>query len=55
MVAGLITPVFGLGPARLILDWWASWGRIVLRAAGVFAVAFGGTLWFLLSPKARAA
>jgi hypothetical protein len=55
MVAALITPLFGFGPARLVLDWSEGGGQVVLRAVGVFAIAFGGMLCYLLSRKAPAA
>jgi hypothetical protein len=41
MVAGLITPLFGLERFRRLLDWWASRSSGFIRIWAVFAMGFG--------------
>jgi hypothetical protein len=49
MVAGLITPVFGLERFRRILDWWSAQGSGFIRAWALCAVAFGAYLVYALA------
>jgi hypothetical protein len=48
MVAGLITPLFGLERFRRLLDWWAAHGSGFVRLWAAIALAFGLFLSFLL-------
>ena len=41
MVAGLLTPFFGVERAQAMLIWWSSHGRVFMRAWAALAVAFG--------------
>lgn len=41
VLVGLLTPLFGLERARLVLDWWVAQGATFMRVWAVFPVAFG--------------
>lgn len=49
MVAGLITPIFGLERFRRLLDWWAAQGAGFIRIWAAFATAFGVYLIYALA------
>jgi hypothetical protein len=49
MVAGLITPMFGLERFRRILDWWSAQGPGFLRAWAACVMAFGLYLIYALA------
>src|SRR5262245_61768958 len=55
LVAGLITPFFGVDRARALLDWWSVQGPLLTRILPGFALAFGSGLIYLLSPRSRVA
>src|SRR4030095_1428068 len=55
LVAGVITPFFGVERARGILDWWSTQGTVLTHIAPAVALAFGGTLIYLLSPLSGSA
>ncbi len=50
VVAGLITPFFGLERYRRLLDWWSARGPTFVRVWAVFAAAFGLGLVYALLP-----
>lgn len=41
ILIGLVTPLFGLERARLVLDWWVAQGTTFMRVWALFPVAFG--------------
>jgi hypothetical protein len=41
VLIGLITPLFGVERARLVLDWWVAQGTTFMRLWALFPVAFG--------------
>jgi hypothetical protein len=41
LIAGIITPLFGVDRSRAVLDWWISQSSIFMRLAGVMAIAAG--------------
>jgi hypothetical protein len=51
VVAGLITPFFGVDRARAILDWWSSQGAALSRIFPAVILALGGILIYLLAPR----
>ncbi len=50
LVAGLITPLFGLERFRRLLDWWSAWGPAFMRVWAGFALAFGLLLAYTVVP-----
>ena len=50
VVAGVITPFFGLERFRRLVDWWSAKGPAFVRAQAAFAVAFGLLLTYALVP-----
>jgi len=55
LVAGFVTPFFGVEQARAVVDWSSSQGPRVIRAWGGFAVALGCFLVWVLLPKSSVA
>lgn len=41
ILIGLITPLFGVERAKLVLDWWVAQGETFMRVWALFPVAFG--------------
>jgi len=54
LVAGVITPFFGVERARAILDWWSAQGALLRHIPPAVALAFGCGLIYLLSPRRSA-
>lgn len=50
LVAGLITPLFGLERFRRLLDWWSVRGPAFMRVWAGFALAFGLLLAYAVVP-----
>jgi uncharacterized membrane protein YidH (DUF202 family) len=50
IVAGLITPFFGLERFRRLLDWWSARGPAFVRVWAAFALAFGLLLAYAVVP-----
>jgi hypothetical protein len=50
IVAGLVTPLFGLQRYSRVLDWWKARGPAFLRVQGAFAAFFGLAIASLLRP-----
>jgi hypothetical protein len=55
VVAGLITPFFGVERARAILDWWSSQGAVLTHIPPAVVLALSFILIYLLSPRRSAA
>ncbi len=56
IVAGLVTPVFGVERAQAMLTWWSSHGQLFMRAWAALAVAFGlFIIYAVASPRRGAA
>jgi hypothetical protein len=55
VVAGVITPFFGVERARAVLDWWSSQGAALIRLGPAVILAGGCLLIYLLAPRRRAA
>jgi hypothetical protein len=55
LVAGLVTPLFGVERFHGILDWWSARGPAFMRAWAAVVLAFGCTLAYGLMPGRRAA
>ena len=41
ILVGLLTPLFGVERARLVLDWWVAQGETFMRVWALFPVAVG--------------
>ncbi len=50
IVAGLITPFFGLERFRRLLEWWSALGPGFFRAWAAFALVFGFLLAYAVVP-----
>ena len=55
IVAGLMTPLFGVERARAIVDWEATQGTALLRIGAGLALALGGFIAFAVSAGRRPA
>ncbi len=55
LVAGLITPFFGLDRFRDILERWSAQGPIFMRVWAAVALAFGCVMAYTVVPKSRTA
>lgn len=53
IIAGLMTPWFGVARARAVLDWFASAGPLVMRLNAVVGMAIGGFLVYVFRAPAR--
>src|SRR5262245_2263245 len=51
LVAGVVTPFFGVARARALLDWWSSQGALLTHVAPAVALAFGCILIYLVTPR----
>ena len=51
LLAGLVTPLFGVERTKAVLAWEAAHGSVWLRVGGALAVAIGGFLTFALTPR----
>lgn len=54
IVAGLVTPLFGLERTRALLEWWTSQPSWAMRAWASVAVAFGVFLVYALRRRVSA-
>ena len=55
IIAGLMTPWFGVARAQAVLNWWASAGPLVLRLDAGLGMAMGGFLVYVFRPPTRRA
>jgi membrane-bound ClpP family serine protease len=55
IIAGALTPVFGVERSRAVLAWEASFGPMAMRLIGVVIVAMGGFLLYVVNPSRRVA
>jgi hypothetical protein len=54
LVAGLVTPFFGVDRARAMLDWWMARGPAFMRLWAGLGVAFGVLVVYAVAPHRRA-
>ncbi len=50
IIAGVVTPFFGLERFGRLVDWWSAKGPALVRAQAAFALALGLLLAFALVP-----
>ena len=55
LVAGLVTPLFGVERTQAVLEWESTQGTALIRAGAILALALGGLLAFAVAPVRRAA
>jgi hypothetical protein len=53
MLAGMMTPFFGVERTRAVLEWASTQGTALIRAGAALALALGGLLAFAVSPVRR--
>ena len=51
LLAGLVTPLFGVERTKAVLQWEVAQGMVWIRAGGAFAAAIGSFLMFTLSAR----
>jgi hypothetical protein len=51
LLAGMVTPLFGVERTKAVLEWEAAQGPVLIRVIGTAVVALGGALVFALTPK----
>ena len=54
LVAGLITPLFGVDRSRAMLDWWMAEGSGFMRLWAGLGVVFGAFVVYAVAPHRRA-
>jgi uncharacterized membrane protein YidH (DUF202 family) len=55
IIAGVITPFFGVERSRAIFDWWSTQGSFFTRAWAIVAVAFGLFIVYAITSPRRSA
>jgi NO-binding membrane sensor protein with MHYT domain len=51
VVAGIITPFFGVERTQAILDWWSAQGTAFTRTWAAFALIFGLFIIYAATPR----
>ena len=55
VIAGLVTPFFGVDRSRSIFDWWLTQGSFFARAWPIVAIAFGIFIAYVTVPRGSGA
>lgn len=55
IIAGLSTPLFGVGRSSFMLNWLSMQGPALVRIIAMFAVAFGALVVYAIAPRRRSA
>jgi hypothetical protein len=50
LLAGMVTPLFGVARSKAVLEWEAAQGPIFVRGWAIVAVALSGALAFVMKP-----
>ena len=50
LLAGMVTPLFGVARSKAVLDWEAAQGPILVRGWAIVAVALSAALAFVMKP-----
>ena len=53
LLAGMVTPLFGVARSKAVLDWEAAQGPMLVRGWAIVAVALSGALAFVMKPVRR--
>ena len=51
IVAGLLTPLFGVEQGRAMLDWWTAQVPTLMRLWAALVVAIGGFVVYAVAPR----
>ena len=54
LLAGLMTPLFGVERTRAVLEWESTQGTALIRGGALLALVLGGFLAFAVTPVRRA-
>ena len=55
VIAGLLTPLFGVERAQAMLKWWSEQGGQFMRGWAAVAVVFGVFIIYVVRPRPRSA
>jgi uncharacterized protein YjeT (DUF2065 family) len=55
IVAGLLTPLFGVVRSAAMLDWFSSQGTAIIRVVAMCAIAIGAFIVYAIRPARRSA
>jgi hypothetical protein len=55
IIAGLVTPFFGVERARAMFEWWSTQGSLFTRAWAIVAVVFGLLIAYAVTSNRRSA
>lgn len=50
LLAGMVTPLFGVTRSKAVLDWEAAQGPMLVRAWALLVIVLGGALAFTMRP-----
>ena len=50
LLAGMVTPLFGVARSKAVLDWEAAQGPMLVRSWAIVAIALSGALAFAMKP-----
>jgi len=53
VIAGVITPFFGVDRARAMVDWWSAQGLLVMRGWAALPMLFGLFIIYAVAPRRR--
>ena len=53
LLAGLVTPLFGVERSRAVLEWEAAQGAMFLRIGAAVILGLGGLLALALAPRSK--
>lgn len=51
IIAGVVTPFFGVERSHAVFDWWSTQGSLFTRAWPIAAVGFGLFIAYVSSPR----
>ena len=51
IIAGVVTPFFGVERPRGMLEWWAAQGSLLARAWPIVAIGFGLFIAYATTPR----
>ena len=55
IIAGIVTPIFGVERSRVLFEWWVSQGEALMRATAGIVMLIGASLIYVLLPRRHSA